>query len=147
MNNKEAAKVVLSYPSPFGFAVFVVCPSRSFVIYMDKYGGGAIQRALNKTSSERPLTHDFISDILDGLDVSIKEVVIYKEEDGTFFSRFVISMKNELGEKIVEIDSRPSDALSLAITHNAPVFVEKNVLDKLQDVSDIIEEIQKKNIL
>lgn len=147
MDHLEKAQVAVSYPSPFGYAVFVSCPSKSFVIYMDKCGGSAVERALNGISGERPLTHEFVSYILEGLEASIKDVVIYKEEEGTYYARLTLSMKNELGEKMVEIDSRPSDALTMAIRHKAPVYVEREVLEKVEDVSQVLEEIKKKNVL
>lgn len=137
----------MSYPSPFGYATFVSTKSKTFVIYMDKNGGQAIERALNGISGERPLTHELISFILDGMDCFVKDVVIYKEDEGTFFAKLTIGMKNELGEKIIEIDSRPSDALTVAIRSKAPVYVLDSVLEKLEDVSNILEEIKRKKFM
>lgn len=145
MKDKEQAEVAFSYPSPYGYATFIRCASKSFVIYMDKFGGGAIDRALKGIQSERPLTHELICFLLDGTETTLKDVLIYKEREGTFFAKMTLVMKNELGEKIIYIDSRPSDALSVAIRKNADIFVSKSVLDKVDDASEIMEEIQKKN--
>ena len=147
MDHLEKAQVAVAYPSPFGYAVFVCCESKAFVIYMDKCGGGAIDRALNGVSGERPLTHEFVSYILEGIEARIRDVVIYREEEGTFYAKLALVMQNELGTKTVEIDSRPSDALTMAIRHNAPVYVEKEVLAKVEDVSAVLDEIRKKNVL
>lgn len=135
----------MAYPSPFGYAVFIDCPSKAFVIYMDKNGGSAIDRALSDTYGERPLTHELIGYILEGLEVKVKSVLIYKEFEGTFYAEIMLSMKNELAEKVVEIDARPSDALTLAIRYKAPIFVKDCVLNNVEDVRMVLDEIRKKN--
>ncbi len=147
MNKIEKAEVVLAYPSPFGYATFIKCASKTFVIYMDKSGGGAVMRALNNIAGERPLTHELISYILDGAECKIKDVVIYKECEGTFFAKMTLVMKNELGEKILEIDCRPSDSLTLAIRQKAPVYVLDSVLNNVEDSSEVLEELQGKNLI
>lgn len=147
MNKIEKAEVVLAYPSPFGYATFIKCASKTFVIYMDKSGGGAVMRALNNIAGERPLTHELISYILDGAECKIKDVVIYKECEGTFFAKMTLVMKNELGEKILEIDCRPSDSLTLAIRQKAPVYVLESVLNNVEDSSEVLEELQGKNLI
>lgn len=147
MNKIEKAEVVLAYPSPFGYATFIKCASKTFVIYMDKSGGGAVMRALNNIPGERPLTHELISYILDGAECKIKDVVIYKECEGTFFAKMTLVMKNELGEKILEIDCRPSDSLTLAIRQKAPVYVLDCVLNNVEDSSEVLEELQGKNLI
>ena len=147
MNKIEKAEVVLAYPSPFGYATFIKCASKTFVIYMDKSGGGAVMRALNNIAGERPLTHELISYILDGAECKIKDVVIYKECEGTFFAKMTLVMKNELGEKIWEIDCRPSDSLTLAIRQKAPVYVLDSVLNNVEDSSEVLEELQGKNLI
>ena len=70
---------------------------------MDKTGGQAIEKALNGICGERPLTHELICSILDGLDCKVRDVLIYKEQEGTFFAKLTLLMRNELGEKIVEL--------------------------------------------
>ena len=147
MNKIEKAEVALAYPSPFGYATFIKCASKTFVIYMDKSGGGAVMRALNNIAGERPLTHELISYILDGAECKIKDVVIYKECEGTFFAKMTLVMKNELGEKILEIDCRPSDSLTLAIRQKAPVYVLDSVLNNVEDSSEVLEELQGKNLI
>lgn len=143
----EQAEIALIYPSPFGFATFVKCRSKAFVIYMDKCGGGAVERALNGIDGERPLTHELISYILDGTETRLKSVLIYNEDEGTFFAKMTLVMKNELGEKIIEIDSRPSDALTVAIRQKAPIYVSKSVLNKVEDSSAVLEEIRGKHFM
>lgn len=146
MSESQQAEVVLSYPSPFGYATFVRTAAKAFVIYMDKTGGQAIEKALNGICGERPLTHELICSILDGLDCKVRDVLIYKEQEGTFFAKLTLLMRNELGEKIVEIDSRPSDALSIAIRNKAPIEVLNSVLKNLEDVTDVLEEIKRKKL-
>lgn len=145
MKDKEKAEVAFSYPSPFGYATFLKCNTKSFVIYMDKSGGSAIDRAINKIQGERPMTHELICFLLEGTETKLQEVLIYKEDEGTFYAKMTLKMQNELGEKILYVDSRPSDALTIAIRQNADIYVSKSVLEKVEDASLIMEEIQKKN--
>ena len=129
-------------PSPYGYAVFLTTPSKTFVVYVDKSRGVALQNALEGMSSERPLTHEFVMQILDGLDCKIERVVVYHVDDGTFFTRMTIDMSNEIGSKIVEIDGRPSDTFTLAIRAGAPIYVEESVLDSLPDMSGALKKLR-----
>lgn len=146
MSDSQTVEVALTYPSPFGYATFLCAPKKTFVIYMDKFGGQAIDRALKGISNERPLTHELLCFIIDGLDCKVRDVLIYKEDNGTFFAKLTLEMKNELGEKVIEIDCRPSDALTLAIRNKAPMRVLNSVLEKLDDLGEVLEEIKRKKM-
>ncbi len=141
MENEEA-KIVGACPSPYGYAVFVKCPSKTFVIYMDKSSGGAVDKAMNQTKSQRPSTHELFSYALDALDCKVADVLIYHTSEGTFYARMKLEMDNELGKKIVELDARPSDSFSLALRSKAPIFVAKSVLEKVDDVDDVWQKIK-----
>jgi bifunctional DNase/RNase len=142
-NSVVAISVNGVMPTSNGCAVFVGSDAKTFVIYMDRGIGEAIQRAVNGEQAERPMTHDLMVTVLDGLGAEIERVVINDVNDGTFFARLIVSMENELGHKIIEIDARPSDSLVLALTSEKPLYVAQQVLDSVDDMTAILEKILK----
>ena len=132
-------------PTSSGCAVFLGTDKKVFVIYMDRSIGNSIQRAVNTESAQRPMTHDLMIALLDGLGATVKRVIINDVRDGTFFARLIVSMENELGQKIVEIDARPSDSIILALNSKKPVFVAESVLNEVEDMSEILDKILKEN--
>ena len=72
----------------------------------------------------RPITHDLLRSILDGLDATVARVVINALKDDTFNAQ----IKLQIGDRAIEVDSRPSDAIALALRVEAPIFVAKEVI-------------------
>lgn len=136
------AEVLDVCPSPYGYAVFLRADKKIFVIYVDRARGMNMQSALSGMKSERPLTFEFVSQMLDALECSVKSVVIYHVDDGTFFTHVNLVMKNELGEKIAEVDGRPSDTIALALRAGAPIFVARKVLDSVADMGEAFKKIK-----
>ncbi|MCK5528684.1 MAG: bifunctional nuclease family protein [Kiritimatiellae bacterium] len=99
---------------------------RSLPIFIGAAEAQAIAFQLNNVDMPRPLTHDLFITTLTAVGYSIEKVEIYDLQDGTFFSNIILV--NESSE--ITIDSRPSDAIALAIRSNAPIFVSKEVMDK-----------------
>lgn len=130
-------------PTSNGCAIFLSNDSKTFVIYVDQSIGNSISMVLNDVKKERPLTHDLISSIFTGLGVELERIIINDVEEGTFFARIVLSMHNELGTKMVEIDARPSDSIVLALQVNKPILVCQKVLDSVEDMTEILERILK----
>lgn len=130
-------------PTANGCAIFLGNEEKIFVIYVDHNIGAAITMTLNSVKKERPLTHDLIGSIFTGLGVDIRRVVINDVHDGTYFARLFLSMKNELGTKLVEIDARPSDCMVLALQQRKPIQVSRQVFDKVEDMSEVLEKILK----
>lgn len=128
-------------PTSGGCAVFLGTGDKTFVIYMDPAVGEAIQRAVNGEDSPRPMTHDLMLTLLDGLDAEVERVVICHVEQGTFHARLIVSMENELGHKIIEIDARPSDSLVLALASGKPIYVAQDVLEAVDDMTEILAKI------
>ena len=91
----------------------------------------------------RPLTHDLIQHIFTGLEVSLDHIIINDVQDGTFFARIFLTMKNELGTKILELDARPSDSIVLALQSGKPIYVLRKVLDEVEDMTELLERILK----
>ena len=128
-------------PTANGCAVFLGDDGKTFVIYVDHSVGNAIQMSLDGVKKDRPLTHDLIGHILAGLGATLEHVVINDVSEGTFYARILIKMRNELGQKIVELDARPSDSTVLALSHKRPILVAKKVYDAVEDMSEILERV------
>lgn len=92
----------------------------------------AIALELRGEKPPRPLTHDLMRNILDELGVRVVRVVIHDLVDRTYYA--YITLETPFGMR--DIDSRPSDALALALRANAPVYVSGNVVDSLISVTD-----------
>ena len=130
-------------PTANGCAVFLGNPEKNFVIYVDHSVGNAISMTMHGVKKDRPLTHDLIGNILIGLGVRLERVIINAVDKGTFFARIILSMHNELGRKIIEVDARPSDSLVLALQQKKPVFVARSVFDVVEDMTEILERVLK----
>jgi len=88
------------------------------------FEASAIQLEIEKVSTPRPRTHDLIKNVLAGLDAHVHKFVVTELKVDTFYA--VIWMERE--GRIISIDSRPSDALALALRVDCPIFVEDEVL-------------------
>ncbi|MDQ8207818.1 bifunctional nuclease family protein [Coraliomargarita sp. SDUM461003] len=128
-------------PTSSGCAVFLGNNDKTFVIYVDEGIGDAIQRAVDGAKGERPLTHDLMLTMLDGLGAEVERVVINHVDQGTFFARLIVSMENELGHKIIELDARPSDSMILALASGKPIYVAQTVIDAVDDMTEILAKI------
>ena len=93
-------------------------------IWVGAYEAQAIQLELEKVSTPRPMTHDLIKNVLTGLETQVHKVVVTELREDTFYA--VIWL--ERGGEVISIDSRPSDALALALRVDCPIFVEEIVL-------------------
>ena len=86
----------------------------------------AIVIKLENLDPPRPLTHDLFKKFADEFSISVIEVMIYKLEEGVFFSKLVCNN----GVKEYSIDSRTSDAVALALRFNCPIFITEEILEK-----------------
>ena len=144
MSNEVVAIAIKGVmPTANGWAVFLGPEEKTFVIYVDHAVGNALQLAINGVKKDRPLTHDLLAHVLVGLGARLEHVVINDAVEGTFFARILIRMENELGKKIIEIDARPSDSLVMALQAKRPIFVLRSVLDKVEDMTDVLERVTK----
>ena len=145
MNNDSVVVSVKGVmPTSNGCAIFLGNDGKTFVIYVDPAIGNAINMTINQVKKERPLTHDLIGLILKGLETKIERVLINDVEEGTFFARIILQMENELGKKIIELDARPSDSIVLALQMKQPIHVSKKVLENVEDMTEILERILRK---
>jgi hypothetical protein len=94
-------------------------------IWIGKPEADAIALALGKVITPRPLTHDLVKNIFDGLKVKVTKMVITEIIDNTYYAAIHVTD----GQREVTIDSRPSDAVAVALRMQAPIFVEDTVLE------------------
>ena len=85
----------------------------------------SIASALKQVQMSRPLTHDLMKEIFDQLGVVVQRIVIHDLKESTYFAELVVTF----GDKVMILDSRPSDALALAVRTSAPIFVLTKVLE------------------
>lgn len=95
-------------------------------IWVGIFEANAIAMQLEEVVSPRPMTHDLLKNVIEGLAAHVEQVVITDLKDNTFFAAIHILRD---GERFT-IDARPSDAMALALRTSAPIFVERQVLDK-----------------
>ena len=98
---------------------------RALPIWIGSAEASAIIRVIENISVQRPMTHDLIVNIIEDLGYSVDRVEITDVEKETFFSSIIL--QNKKGEEVI-IDSRPSDAIAVAIRVEAPIFVSPSVL-------------------
>jgi bifunctional DNase/RNase len=93
-------------------------------IWVGIYEANAIALEIEKVSTPRPMTHDLIKTLLLGLETGIRKVVVSELKDDTFYAVIWLDKNGEL----ISVDSRPSDALALALRLDCPIFVDDSVL-------------------
>ncbi len=110
-------------------------------IWIGPFEANAIAIALEKIATPRPLTHDLIRNILENLNIKVQKILIHSLKEGTFYATIFL----EDGDRVIEIDSRPSDAMALALRTQSPIFVESQVFDEAGIVEEYAsdEELEK----
>lgn len=93
-------------------------------IWVGIYEANAIALEIEKVQTPRPMTHDLLKNLLLGLNVHVHKVVVNELKDDTFYA--LIWMERD--GRMISMDSRPSDALALALRVDCPIFVEEEVL-------------------
>lgn len=100
-------------------------------IWVGAYEANAIALEIEKVSPQRPLTHDLLRNLIVEMGAQVERVIVTELRDNTFFA--VIFMRNNDGETIV-LDSRPSDAIALALRADCPIFVSEDVIRASQNI-------------
>ncbi len=113
--------------SNVGFVVMLVTQdgARSLPIFIGVPEAQAIALQVNRIKPPRPMTHDLLKGLLDLFESKLQCVVITDLQEGTFFARLEIAYEN----RILEVDSRPSDAIALALRCSVPIFAEEAVME------------------
>jgi len=84
----------------------------------------AIDRRVKSVQLQRPMTHDLLADVIEALAGELEKIVINDLQEHTFYAKLVVRHQGEL----VEVDSRPSDAIALGVGGDVPIYVEDHVL-------------------
>jgi bifunctional DNase/RNase len=108
-------------------ALTEIAGARSLAIVIGPAEAHSIVIVMEKMPITRPLTHDLFVSLAENFDIHVEEVFIYQMIDGIFYARILVSGNN----KIVEVDSRTSDAVAIAIRFGAPIYCAKEVMDEV----------------
>jgi uncharacterized protein len=111
-------------------------------IWVGAYEANAIALEIEKVSTPRPMTHDLIRNVLTGLDALVHKVVVTELRDDTFYA--VIWLERE--GHVISIDSRPSDALALALRVDCPIFVEDEVLKNSKQTTNPVPAVNSEEL-
>lgn len=111
-------------------------------IWVGVYEANAIALEIEKVQTPRPMTHDLIKNVLMGLNVRVKKVVVNDLREDTFYALIWL----ERDGQTITIDSRPSDALALALRTDAPIFVEEAVLKSSRLAGAISEKVNNEEL-
>ncbi|OGP66074.1 MAG: hypothetical protein A2170_03280 [Deltaproteobacteria bacterium RBG_13_53_10] len=128
-----------------GFVVLLMdLPNKmGLPIWIGPFEANAIAMKLKKIGSHRPMTHDLIHSILKTVDSQVVKIVVNDLKENTYYALIHLNRK---GEEIV-IDSRPSDAIAIALAVDAPIFVSEHVIEKARTIDLEKEEDQLKELL
>ncbi len=103
---------------------------RALPIWVGIFEANAIALEMESVPTPRPMTHDLIKNILEETEATVLRIVVNDLKDNTFYAEIYLSLNgNE-----VAIDSRPSDAIALALRVDAPIYVAKNVLEEARSI-------------
>lgn len=100
-------------------------------IWVGIFEANAIALQIERIDTPRPMTHDLLKNILLHLDATVEKIVVTDLQDNTFFATIHLDMNGDR----VTIDSRPSDAIALALRTDAPIFVTQDVLNSSTNIS------------
>ena len=111
--------------------------NRKLPIVIGGFEAQAIAVELEKMVPNRPLTHDLIKTFCTSYGVNVREIVIYKFQEGVFYSKIICEKDNQ----ITEIDSRTSDAIAIGVRFNSPLYTFVSILDDVAGTENPSDEI------
>ena len=111
-------------------------------IWVGIFEANAIALEIEKVSTPRPMTHDLLKTVLTGLEAGIRKVVVNDLKDDTFFAVIWLEKNGEL----ISVDSRPSDALALALRLDCPIYVDDTVLKNSKMTNTVTEKVQSEEL-
>ena len=118
--------------------------NRILPIWVGIFEANAIALQIENISTPRPMTHDLLKNVLGDLEANVQKIVVCELKDNTFYAMIYVSRNGQ----VTAIDSRPSDAIALALRTKSPIFVEEAVvesakgMDLTKDATDS-EKLQK----
>jgi hypothetical protein len=111
-------------------------------IWVGIYEANAIALEIEKVSTPRPMTHDLIKSLLLGLNTGVRKVVVNELKEETFYALIWLERDGEL----ISVDSRPSDALALALRLDCPIFVDDTVLKTSKAAASVSDKENEKEL-
>jgi uncharacterized protein len=111
-------------------------------IWVGVYEANAIALEIEKVSTPRPMTHDLIKTMLHGLDANVRKVVVSELKDDTFYAVIWLDREGEL----ITVDSRPSDALAIALRLDCPIYVDETVLKSSKVASTVSDKVNNEEL-
>ena len=102
-------------------------------IFIGHFEVEAIRLKLMDVEVPRPMTHDLLGSVIGNLGASVQRIIVSELKNDTFFAKIVVDYNGSS----IEIDSRPSDALALAVRTNAPIFAEDDVVERAGGSLDV----------
>ena len=117
-------------------------------IWIGHAEAAAILMKLQETSTPRPMTHDLFTDVMRELNTHVARITVTELRDNTFYAR--ITLSSDASE--IDVDSRPSDAIALAVRANAPIFAADQVIEDsgiefpdqpAPETEDVVEQFKK----
>jgi bifunctional DNase/RNase len=111
-------------------------------IWVGIYEANAIALEIEKVSTPRPMTHDLIKSLLLGLNTGVRKVVVNELKEDTFYALIWLEREGEL----ISVDSRPSDALALALRLDCPIFVEDSVLKSSKLAASVSDKVNNEEL-
>jgi len=112
---------------------------RVLSIWVGHFEGCAIALGLESAWTPRPMTHDLMTKVIKTLGARVERVVVTDVRDNTFLALLCIIKDG----RVLEIDSRPSDAIALALRFSAPIFVSRRLADKMADeLDDLFQQLE-----
>jgi bifunctional DNase/RNase len=116
-------------------------------IWVGIFEANAIALQLENITTPRPMTHDLLRNMIAELDARVTRIVINDLRDATFFAQIRLLIKTGTGgDRMLEIDARPSDAIALALRTEAPIYVAQSVLEQAQTITpEGVEDAEEKS--
>lgn len=111
-------------------------------IWVGIYEANAIALEIEKVSTPRPMTHDLIKTLLLGLNAIVRKVVVNELKEDTFYAMIWLERNGEL----ISVDSRPSDALAVALRLDCPIFVEDAVLNSSKMAGNVSDKVNNEEL-
>jgi bifunctional DNase/RNase len=111
-------------------------------IWVGIYEANAIALEIEKVSTPRPMTHDLIKSLLLGLSTGVRKVVVNELKEDTFYALIWLERDGEL----ISVDSRPSDALALALRLDCPIFVDDTVLKSSKLAASVSDKVNNEDL-
>lgn len=111
-------------------------------IWVGVYEANAIALEIEKVSTPRPMTHDLIKILLLGLDASVRKIVVNELKEDTFYAMIWLEKNGEL----ISVDSRPSDALAVALRLDCPIYVDDSVLNSSKMAGAVSDKVDNEEL-